>query len=363
MDTRLAFKNNSNLTQISFDHRMLSQIWRPALYFVQSKKGYKHNMLEFNALATLYKDGTVLTSERLSMSSFCNMNMKFYPFDIQVCQLNMEPYAFNNEYIVLKWEQTKGVSSTAHLHTIDFSQVEYSFNETTVSYGKLGTFSSLTIEFRLFRNLALYILRDFFPCMLIVCLSWVAFWINYKVTPARVAFAITTVLTIVTLTNNVKASSPLSSKFRSIDYYLLFCQLFVFGALAECAVVGMANSTSAWEKEKRKEKEKGDRNKSTIKQIMVQPVKRHNTVEDLINNRYRRGEPSNNQPTLPAHREENSENKKTAIRKITQFGPILFENNEAHIVDRISRIIFPLTFVLMNIVYFAFHRLHPDTVN
>jgi len=127
----------------------------------------------------------------------------------------------------------------------------------------------------------------------------------------------------------------------------------------------MANSTSAWEKVKTKEKEeeKENRNKRTITQIMIQPFKRNNTIEDLVNNRFRGGETSTNQTTLTTHREENTDKEKNANKKIKKFGPILFENNEAHIVDRISRIMFPLTIVLMNIVYFAFHRLHPDTVN
>ena len=51
----------------------------------------------------------------------------------------------------------------------------------------IETFDTLLLTVTLDRDFALYFLRDFFPCVMIVVLSWVAFWINYKSTPARVA--------------------------------------------------------------------------------------------------------------------------------------------------------------------------------
>ena len=101
-----------------------------------------------------------------------------------------------------------------------------------------GNYDYLQLHFRFYRYLAFYFLRDFFPCILIVILSWMTFWIDYQSTPARVAMGITTVLTIVTMTNNIRNNSPPAGLFRSIDYYLLMCNLFVFAALAEYALVG-----------------------------------------------------------------------------------------------------------------------------
>lgn len=96
------------------------------------------------------------------------------------------------------------------------------------------------LRFTLYRNAPLYLIRDFLPCTLIVMLSWINFWINFRSTPARTALGITTVLTIVTMTNNVRKNSPSSSDlFRSIDYYMLACNMFVFAALFEGALVGM----------------------------------------------------------------------------------------------------------------------------
>ena len=84
------------------------------------------------------------------------------------------------------------------------------------------------------------------------------FWIDYSSTPARVAMGITTVLTIVTMTNAIRNNSPPAGLFRSVDYYLLMCNLFVFAALLEYALVGlMVNKSKQFKKKNTKESGKG----------------------------------------------------------------------------------------------------------
>ena len=55
-------------------------------------------------------------------------------------------------------------------------------------------FDTLLLTFTLEQDFALYFLRDFFPCIMIVVLSWVAFWINYKSTPASLGMLIPTII-------------------------------------------------------------------------------------------------------------------------------------------------------------------------
>ena len=50
------------------------------------------------------------------------------------------------------------------------------------------------------RRLSLFITETYIPSIMIVALSWVSFWINYKAAPARVALCITTVRLFNTMT-------------------------------------------------------------------------------------------------------------------------------------------------------------------
>ena len=119
----------------------------------------------------------------------------------------------------------------------------------------LGKWDQLLLELKFYRNYKTYLVRDFFPCCLIVSLSWVNFWVTHRSTPARVALGITTVLTVVTMTNSIRSNIPSANFFRMIDIYLLTCNLFVFAALAEAAIVGMTAPSIKFANEKPQEKD------------------------------------------------------------------------------------------------------------
>ena len=73
--------------------------------------------------------------------------------------------------------------------------------------------------------------------MLTVIISWFSFWISPDSPPARVGLGITTVLTMITISNSARAPLPKVSYTKAIDWFLLMCLVFVFGALMEYAVV------------------------------------------------------------------------------------------------------------------------------
>ena len=49
-------------------------------------------------------------------------------------------------------------------------------------------------------------------------LSWISFWINYEATAARVSLGITTVLTMTTISTNVRASLPKIPDIKGLTY-------------------------------------------------------------------------------------------------------------------------------------------------
>ena len=94
------------------------------------------------------------------------------------------------------------------------------------------------------------------PCAMIVVLSWVGFWIDYRATPARASLAITTVLTITSLTNSIRMSLPNVAYTKSIDVYLLTCFFFVFASTVEFAVAGVTDKK--WLKSHKKRKSRAE---------------------------------------------------------------------------------------------------------
>ncbi|WAQ99280.1 GLRA2-like protein [Mya arenaria] len=100
-------------------------------------------------------------------------------------------------------------------------------------------FSTLSVDFVLKRKIGLYFMQVFVPSLLFVVLSWVSFWVDHKAVPARVSLGITCVLAIVTQSSGIHHVLPNVSYPTAIDIWMLVCQLYVFAALLEFAIVNV----------------------------------------------------------------------------------------------------------------------------
>ncbi|KAK3912304.1 Gamma-aminobutyric acid receptor subunit beta-like [Frankliniella fusca] len=118
-----------------------------------------------------------------------------------------------------------------------------------------GIYQRLSLSFRLQRNIGYFVFQTYLPSILIVMLSWVSFWINHEATSARVALGITTVLTMTTISTGVRSSLPRISYVKAIDIYLVMCFVFVFAALLEYAAVNYTYWGARAKKKSHKDKQ------------------------------------------------------------------------------------------------------------
>ena len=102
-----------------------------------------------------------------------------------------------------------------------------------------GNFSCLKASFYLDRDVGYYIIQTYLPSVLVVVLSWVAFWIDPAAVPARVTFGVFTTLILSTMSSSVRSTLPRVSYVKAIDVWMSVCMFFVFTALIEYAIVNV----------------------------------------------------------------------------------------------------------------------------
>ena len=95
------------------------------------------------------------------------------------------------------------------------------------------------MNIHLVRNYGYHIIQIYVPSALIVCLSWVSFWLNIDATPARISLGLLTVLTMTTQSSGARANLPKVSYIKAIDVWMAMCLFFVFAALIEFAWVNV----------------------------------------------------------------------------------------------------------------------------
>ncbi|XP_066937040.1 glycine receptor subunit alpha-2-like [Clytia hemisphaerica] len=234
------FENQSYIKSFAFESNFVNRVWKPDLFFSLVKTGENAKITKPNQLIRLSANGDIFYSQRLTMTVFCEMDLYAFPFDKQTCPFYIESYAYSASQISLNWvEGGKPIIPPKFKDMLEFTFDDHTYDHEVVDYGLGDMFHRLHINFKFSRNIQYYILQIYVPALLIVILSWVGFWIDYRSTPARVALGITTVLTMITFSKSVRNLLPFVNYSKLIDWYLLVCFFYVFMGLVEYAAVGV----------------------------------------------------------------------------------------------------------------------------
>ncbi|XP_074600191.1 glutamate-gated chloride channel-like isoform X2 [Brevipalpus obovatus] len=243
-DTRLSFTHHFNRTGIkAITLQEPERIWKPDIFFKNEKEGHIHEMILPNVFIRLGHEGSVLFSLRLSLVLSCMMNLKYYPLDKQECAIVMASYGYTESDIVFVWKE-KGPVQVAPLHLPTF---ELDKNETGICTSKTatGTYSCIELKLTFRREFSFYLIQIYIPCIMLVIVSWVSFWLDPNAIPARVSLGVTTLLTMATQISGINATLPPVSYIKAIDVWTGVCLFFVFGALLEFALVNYASRSDA----------------------------------------------------------------------------------------------------------------------
>ncbi|XP_016119452.1 gamma-aminobutyric acid receptor subunit rho-3-like isoform X1 [Sinocyclocheilus grahami] len=304
-DDRLAFPSSNNKSR-TFDARLVKKIWVPDVFFVHSKRSFIHDTTMENIMLRVYPDGNILYSVRITVTALCSMDFSRFPLDTQNCSLELESCWYNRLYI----------------------------------------------NFILRRHIFFFMLQTYFPTMLMVMLSWVSFWIDRRAVPARVSLGITTVLTMSTIITGVSASMPQVSYVKAVDIYLWASFLFVFLSVIEYAAVNYFTTV-----EEMKKLQKG---KLPVSYDATQAMAYDGCFHDDID-----VSPFPELPTTPsttqtipprASSTEPPPTEGTRLWRKRSVGKnIRFIMSNSYMIDSYSRIIFPVAYLLFNIIYWCIY--------
>ncbi|XP_006812799.1 glycine receptor subunit alpha-2-like [Saccoglossus kowalevskii] len=229
-----------NTTDLVFQTvESIKQFWLPDIYFVNEKNGELHVVLSENIALVLQQSGTITYKTRLTLVLTCYMELHLFPLDIQHCPLLIRSYAYNDKHVTLKWRTYNPVmiNPKIQLPQYDLPTGDPETSMNLEELPPLGNFSTLLVEFRLDRSLGFFIVNMFLPSVILVIISWISFWLHVDATPARASLGITSVLTLVTQSGTIRFTVPALSYPTAIDIWFSVCILFVFAALIEFALV------------------------------------------------------------------------------------------------------------------------------
>ncbi|XP_055004587.1 gamma-aminobutyric acid receptor subunit rho-3a [Boleophthalmus pectinirostris] len=348
-DIRLAFPSSSNKSR-TFDARLVKKIWVPDVFFVHSKRSFIHDTTMENIMLRVYPDGHILYSVRITVTALCSMDFSSFPLDTQNCSLELESYAYNENDLMLYWKNGNDSLRTDEMVLSQFFIEDFQPSFGLAFYSSTGWYNRLYINFILRRHIFFFMLQTYFPTMLMVMLSWVSFWIDRRAVPARVSLGITTVLTMSTIITGVSASMPQVSYVKAVDIYLWASFLFVFLSVIEYAAVNYFTTVEEMKKLKRAKVPASFNNT----QAMAFDGCFHDNDIDLTS--FPESSPNTERNTRARNSTVSTPTEGTRLRcKPPLKRHLSFIMSNSYMIDSYSRVIFPLTYLLFNIIYWSLY--------
>ncbi|CAG5861973.1 unnamed protein product [Menidia menidia] len=241
-DSRLRYNNTMKI--LTLNSNMVGLIWLPDTIFRNSKNADSHWITMPNQLLRIWNDGKILYTLRLTINAECQLQLHNFPMDEHSCPLIFSSYGYPRDEMIYKWRKNSVEAADQkswRLYQFDFMGLR---NTTDVIQTTAGDYVVMTVYFDLSRRMGYFTIQTYIPCILTVVLSWVSFWIKKDATPARTALGITTVLTMTTLSTVARTSLPRVSYVTAMDLFVTVCFLFVFAALMEYATLNYYSYSS-----------------------------------------------------------------------------------------------------------------------
>ncbi|KAK2141333.1 hypothetical protein LSH36_1118g00025 [Paralvinella palmiformis] len=339
VDERLSFTDQD--TPVQLPPQSLDILWLPDIYFPNEKEGRWHIITVPNKAITVFPNGTIRYSSRLTLRLNCNMLLMNFPLDYQNCHIKISSYSYDTSHVKVLWFDDSPVQMEKHdLSLSQFELLNVTTENCKINYKLAENFSCLQATFHLRRQIGFYVLQTYIPSILIVMLSWVSFWINKDAVPARISLGVTTVLTMTTQLSTSRSNSMRVSYPKAIDVWYASCMLFVFGALLEYALINVMSRSH--QPRVRTEPDKG-RNADRINS------ETHLTGYDI------EMQCSSKAPDYESTNRDlpQSETSQPFVQVLYRRLSVYCNNLNTKAIDHASRTIFPCTFAVFNLIYWA----------
>nr|WMV64447.1 histamine-gated chloride channel subunit [Pardosa pseudoannulata] len=324
-DHRLRLPENMTMKYRLLPVSWLKGMWRPDSFFKNAKRVTFQEMTIPNHYIWLYSDKTILYMVKLTLLLSCSMKFQSYPHDTQTCSMKIESLSYTTDDLVFDWEQDVPLVVDDSIELPQHNLMGTTLGDCTMVYST-GNFTCIQVVFKLKRRLGYYMFHTYIPTCLIVIMSWISFWIKPEAVPARVTLCVTSLLTLSTQHAQSQKSLPPVSYIKAIDIFMSSCTVFVFASLMEYAMVNILMGEGV-----------DGQGGETL--IFKPPSQCQHTVKN----------------PLLAPRIEDTPQVPNGTRPKEKS--CLYRHNRhrrrAILVDKISRVIFPLSFILLNTAYWS----------
>jgi gamma-aminobutyric acid receptor subunit beta len=222
----------------------LDKIWTPRGLIVNDR-GLS---LQLPQIANIDDLGNVVYRQRLSGELAVTLKLSEFPFDTQRLPIDFVSYQHSPDEVRFSVNtDIRGDSESFSAAGWRMRIIEPEYGEFTVPAAGVAR-ARMTYYIEAQRNSQYYVLTMFLPMSLIVFMSWMVFWLQPDIVPARIGISTASIFSLLALGFSIRLSLPAVSYMTRADLFVIGCTLLIFVALG-VAVIG-----SRWASSDRMEK-------------------------------------------------------------------------------------------------------------
>lgn len=226
-DDRLKHEGKGQIT------KDLSDIWHPGFQILNRQR----IQTTFPEDAEISADGSVNIMQRAWGQFSQPLQLIDFPFDTQALRVTLVSPGHEEGAIVLKEDADSPSRTNNNFSISDWAMVDWK-SETSNRPVMAGERSIPTFEatITMKRNSRYYFINVILPLFLIICMSWIVFWIPSSQMGPRISVSVTAMLTLTAYRFAIGASLPKIAYLTRLDWFILGSSVLVFVSLVEVVV-------------------------------------------------------------------------------------------------------------------------------
>ena len=223
-----------------FKRYNLNEIWHPDWQVVNVVGSPARSFPEVVEVAG---DGTVTFRQRIFGSFSQATDLHAFPFDKGSFRIQFITVAQSPAEIRFVPDETKvnvgltpSLGIAPHLTIQDWQITSHTARVLPFSFSPRLEFASFVFEFQAERLSGHYTVKVILPLLLIVMMSWTAFWIDSTMAASQIGVATSSMLTLIAYRFSVGADVPKIPYLTKLDSFILTSSVLIFFTLIEVIV-------------------------------------------------------------------------------------------------------------------------------
>ncbi len=181
--------------------------------------------------------GNVIYRQRYTGQFSCWMDLSEFPFDHQIFPILFATPGISPEDIHFVQDKDGGLAK--RLSVTDWNVTSWTAKQEPYEFAPGGrSISGYRFEFEASRRSRFFFVQIVFPLTLIICMSWLVFWIDPAQPAPRFSFSVTSMLTVVAFRLMLSNFLPRLSYLTRMDIFVFSCTFLVFVSLLDVVLIG-----------------------------------------------------------------------------------------------------------------------------